>query len=230
EGKPQSPEAAPLEHGERLQFNPLYPPKAPSLPPRLSVPLLRIQEEPPSHAEGKSEEESWGDGRSIPLPSQPGLSAIAAVPLCGGTARRLFSSPAVVAKEAPPLGTLTPATIQSSASCSGLPLSQVSVQEPCGKGYRRLHPPPPSVHLQATMCVARELGERERKRGRRREREKVGEREMKEKGRKRERVKEKEREKEREKGDERKREKERDEKEGERKRKGERRRKRDRER
>lgn len=110
---------------------------------------------------GRGWGKSWGDRRRVPLPSQPGLSAVAAVPLCGGGARRLFSRPAAVAKEAPPAGTLTHAVIQNSASCCRLlPLSQVSVQEPCGEGYGRLRPPPSSapfssVHLQATVRVAR---------------------------------------------------------------------------
>ncbi|KAG8132033.1 hypothetical protein E2320_009918 [Naja naja] len=54
---------------------------------------------------------------------------------------------------------------------------RVSVQEPCGKGYKRLCPSPPSVHLQATVCVARELGEREKEREKERPRERGGERE-----------------------------------------------------
>ncbi|KAG8140757.1 hypothetical protein E2320_003414 [Naja naja] len=170
--------AAPLECGERLQFNPLYPPKASSLLPCLLAPILCVQEELHSHAEGKSEEEKLGRPEEHP-PSQPaGLSVIAAVPLCG----------AVMAMEASPPGTLMPAAIQGSASCSRSPSVTGVSSGAMWEGYRRLCPPPPSVHLQATVCVARELGEKERKIGRRREREK---------GRYREKDREKERERER---------------------------------
>ncbi|KAG8128778.1 hypothetical protein E2320_015541, partial [Naja naja] len=169
--RPWSPGAAPLEHGERLQFNPFYPPKAPSLPPHLSAPLLHLQEEPHSCGDwlalqlrGKTRGKSWGNGRSVPLPSQPGCLRSLLFPFVG-------AEPDVF----------------SLAWQSWLRKHhhQVSVQEPCGEGYRRLRPPPPLVHLQATVCAARELGEREKERHREKDREeKEGEREMKEKGRK----------------------------------------------
>ncbi|KAG8147149.1 hypothetical protein E2320_022845, partial [Naja naja] len=64
------------------------------------------------------EPHSCSDWLALRLRGKPGLSAITAVPLCGGRARRLFSHLAVVAKEEPPPGTLMPAVIQNSASCS----------------------------------------------------------------------------------------------------------------
>ncbi|KAG8139262.1 hypothetical protein E2320_002029 [Naja naja] len=90
ERKPWSPGAAPLEHGERLQFNPLYSPKVPSLPPRLSAPLLRLQEVLYSGGDwlalqlrGKARGKNWGNGRNVPLPSQPGCLRLLLFPFVG---------------------------------------------------------------------------------------------------------------------------------------------------
>ncbi|KAG8129794.1 hypothetical protein E2320_016414, partial [Naja naja] len=200
ERKPRSPEAAPLERGERLQFNPLYTPKAPpTLPPHLLAPRLCVQEELHSRGRwlalqprGKARRKSWGDGRSVP-PSQPAGAVCdhCCSPLWG---RRLMSF------LLPGIRGCGSATTGCFNACRNPKLSfllLVSVQELCGERNRRLHPPPPSVHLQATGCVARELGEREKERHREkdreererekgeREKEKEREREMKEKGRKR---------------------------------------------
>ncbi|KAG8147922.1 hypothetical protein E2320_000148, partial [Naja naja] len=60
------------------------------LPPRLSVPLLRLQEEPHSCGDwlalqprGKVRGKCWGDGRSVPFPSQPNCLRLLLFPFVG---------------------------------------------------------------------------------------------------------------------------------------------------
>ncbi|KAG8125727.1 hypothetical protein E2320_020826, partial [Naja naja] len=180
ERKPQSPEAAPLECRERLQFNPLYPLKVPStLLPRPSVPLLRVQEEPHSHGDwlalrprGKARGSSWGKvgetGGGSPFPASQGF----------------------VAKEAPPAGTLMTAIIQSLVSFSWSPsVTGVSSGAVWGGLQKALPSSPLSSSPGNSVCSQRtERRKKEMEKGRERGGEREKEMKEREKERKREKV------------------------------------------